>query len=114
MRVPDPGCQQGAYGNADGEMPDLGSRASSPPTTCQVLLGGLWEEGHPEPLNQFKQEELVYIMQSIIQANCYSLNDRVHRPLSRLATVKCGRKQHFILTVTLTRTGPLSRSLAYA
>ena len=59
LRVPDPGCQQGAYGNADGEMPDLGSRASSPPTTCQVLLGGLWEEGHPEPLNQFKQEELV-------------------------------------------------------
>ena len=91
MRVPDPGCQQGAYGNADGEMPDLGSRASSPPTTCQVLLGGLWEEGHPEPLNQFKQEELVYIMQSIIQANCYSLNARVHRTLSLLATVKCGR-----------------------
>ena len=79
-------------------MPDLGSRASSPPTNCQVFLGELWEEGHPEPLNQFKQEELVYIMRSIIQANCYSLNDRVHRSLSRLAMVKWLRAA-FILTV---------------
>ena len=114
MGVPDPGCQQGAYGNADGEMPDLGSRASSPPTTCQVFLDGLWEEGHPEPLNQFKQEELVYIMRSIIRANCYSLNDRVHGPLSRLASVKCGREQYLIPSVILTRTGPLRRSLEYA
>ena len=56
------------------EMPDPGSRASSPPTTCQVFLGWLQGEGHLEPLNQFKQEELVYIMLSIIQANCYDLN----------------------------------------
>ena len=71
MRVPDPGCQQGAYGNADGEMPDLGSRASSPPTTCQVILGGLQGEWQPEPLNQYKQEEIVIIMRSILRANCY-------------------------------------------
>ena len=55
------------------EMPDPGSRASSPPTTCQVFLGWLQGEGHLESLNQFKQEELVYIMLSIIQANCYYL-----------------------------------------
>ena len=39
-------------------MPDLGSRESSPPTTCQVFLGWLQGEGHLEPLIQFKQEEL--------------------------------------------------------
>ena len=59
----------------DKETPDLGSRALSPPTTGQVILGGLQGEWQPEPLNQFKQEELVFIMRSIIRANCDYLNN---------------------------------------
>ena len=62
-------------GIQDEETPDLGSRALSPPTTCQVIPGELQGEWQPEPLNQFKQEELVFIMRSIIRANCDYLNN---------------------------------------
>ena len=78
------------------KMPDLGSRASSPPTTCQVFLGWLQGKGHLEPLNQFKQEGLVYIMMSIIQANCDYLNyaQTILTPRTLLRVVTAS---HFIL-----------------
>ena len=58
MCVPAPSVIRECIRTTVEEMPDPGSRASSPPTTCQVFLGWLQEEGHLEPLNQFKQEEL--------------------------------------------------------